>query len=119
MLKKKLARIARHKGIRKKVIGTSERPRVCVFRSLKHIAVQAIDDAKAATICATSTSNKEFLNSVKKVSKTQKAEKLGEVFATQLKAKGVAKISFDRAGYKYHGRIKAFADSLRKAGIQF
>lgn len=118
MLKKESARIARHKGIRKKISGTSERPRLCVHRSLNHISVQVINDLEAKTICSSSTGEQEFKKQTKG-SKTQKAEKLGEVFAAKLKGKGISKIAFDRAGYQYHGRVKALAESLRKAGIQF
>ena len=118
MLKKELARAARHKGIRKKITGTSERPRLCVRRSLNHMYAQVIDDIVQKTICSVSTADKEFLKATKG-SKTKKAEKLGEVFAEKLKGKGISKIAFDRAGYKYHGRVKALAESLRKAGIQF
>lgn len=118
MLKKELARIARHQGIRKKITGTSERPRLCVHRSLNHMMVQAINDLESKTICSSSTGDQTFKKQVKG-SKTQKAEKLGEFFAEKLKGKGISKIAFDRAGYQYHGRVKALAESLRKAGIQF
>ncbi|MSR77023.1 MAG: 50S ribosomal protein L18 [Candidatus Omnitrophica bacterium] len=118
MLKKEIARAARHKSIRKKITGTQDRPRLCVHRSLNHMYVQVIDDIQAKTICSVATSEKEFQKTVKG-SKTVKADKLGEVFAGKLKSKGISKIAFDRAGYKYHGRVKALAESLRKAGIQF
>ncbi len=118
MLKKQAARKARHKGIRKKMSGTTERPRLCVFRSLNHLYAQAIDDLDGKTLCAASTAEKTFVSSVKGP-KAQKAEKLGEILGERLKSKGIAKIAFDRAGYQYHGRVKALAEALRKSGIQF
>ena len=119
MLKKEAARIARHKGIRKKIIGTSERPRLCVHRSSKHIYVQIIDDIASKTLYSFSSIDKSFSKAVEKKNKVEKAEKLADHFAGELKAKGIQKVAFDRSGYLYHGRIKALADSLRKAGIQF
>lgn len=119
MNRKESARIKRHGKFRKKISGTSERPRLVVHRSLKNIYVQVIDDTKAHTMVAFSTSDKDFLKKLGKASKIQMSEKLGQHFASQLKEKGIQKIAFDRSGYQYHGRIKALAESLRQAGIQF
>ena len=119
MHRKELSRVKRHKTIRKRLIGTGERPRVCVHRSLNHIYVQAIDDIKSATLTSDSTALKSFSKQAGKVAKSVAAEKLGESFAAKLKEKGIQKIAFDRSGYQYHGRIKAFANSIRKSGIQF
>ena len=119
MKKKELGRIKRHRRIRKKLSGTAERPRLTINRSLNNIYVQVIDDLKAHTLYSFSTLDKDFLKSASKATKVQKSEKLGEYFAGKLKEKGIQKIAFDRGGYKYHGRIKALAESLRKSGIDF
>ncbi len=119
MLKKELSRIKRHRGIRKKILGTPERPRLSVHRSAKNLYVQVVDDTKAATLLSFSTLDKVFAKSAGKAKKVGLAEKMGQFFAARLKEKGIQKIAFDRAGYQYHGRVKALADSLRQAGIQF
>lgn len=121
MLEKTKGRKKRHQRIRKKVIGTSERPRLVVYRSLKGIYMQLIDDTKQETIASCSSSDKDFLK--EKIDggkgKVGQAEKAGKFFAEKLKKKGIKKIAFDRGGYLYHGRVRALADSLRKAGLQF
>ena len=119
MLQKEAGRLKRHGRIRKKMLGTAERPRLCVHRSLKNLYVQAIDDIASRTLCSFSTQDKNLIKKLAKASKTEKAKGLGQFFAVQLKEKGIQKIAFDRGGYKYHGRVKALADSLREAGIQF
>lgn len=118
MLKKELGRLKRHGRIRKKLFGTSERPRLSVHRSLKNLYVQVIDDVNSKTLISFSTMSKDFAKASGKEAKTKKSEKLGEIFASKLKEKGITKIAFDRGGYLYHGRVKALADSLRKAGIE-
>jgi large subunit ribosomal protein L18 len=95
-----------------------ERPRVCVRRSLNNFYVQAIDDIRAVTMASASTLDKGFKAS-EKSKKVEIAQQLGKFFAERLKEKGILKIAFDRAGYQYHGRIKALADAMREAGIQF
>lgn len=118
MNKKELRRQKRHGRIRKKVRGTAERPRLCVRRSLRNLFVQIINDEEAKTLFSFSTLDKKF-GSVKPASgKVAAADKLGGFFADRLKEKGIVKVAFDRGGYKYHGRIKALADSLRKSGIE-
>lgn len=119
MRNKEDARIKRHGRFRKRISGTTERPRLLVHRSLKNLYVQVIDDSNAHTLCAFSTADKNFSKTISKASKTQRAEKMGQFFASQLKEKGIKKIAFDRGGYKYHGRVKALAESLRQAGIEF
>ena len=119
MLKKELGRIKRHGRIRRKMLGTPERPRLAVHRSLNNLYVQVVDDIKATTILSFSTLDKDFSQKNGKGTKTEKSKNLGKFFAARLKEKGVTKIAFDRGGYQYHGRIKALADSLREAGIQF
>ena len=115
---KEARRLKRHGRIRRKMFGTSERPRLAVHRSAKNLYVQVIDDVKAHTLFSFSTAAKDFAKSAPKP-KVQKAEKLGQFFGEQLKEKGIKKVAFDRGGYAYHGRIKALADSLRQAGIEF
>ncbi len=116
MLNKELGRIKRHQRLRKKVKGTPERPRVSVHRSLKNIYVQAIDDIAQRTLLSAATGTKASGKAVK--GKTNAAKELGLVFGKQLIAKGIQKVSFDRGGYLYHGRVKALADALREAGVQ-
>ncbi|MBI4430738.1 MAG: 50S ribosomal protein L18 [Candidatus Omnitrophica bacterium] len=105
----------RHGRIRKKLSGTSERPRVNVFRSLRHTYVQAIDDTIGRTLAAASTK----VLGAKQSGNKKAAEALGEKFSEILKKKGLTKIVFDRGGYLYHGRVQVLADSLRKNGITF
>lgn len=114
-------RTARHLRIRKKVEGTPERPRLCVFRSNKHIYVQVIDDSKMHTLASASTVQKpvseEFdLSSGPTI---DVAKRVGEVIAKSCLEKGITKVAFDRGGYPYHGRIEALADAAREHGLQF
>lgn len=106
----------RHQRIRKKVFGTPQRPRLCVYKSLKHLHAQIIDDTIGHTLVAASTVEKE-LNL--KGGTVRSAEVLGRVLAERALAKGITTVVFDRAGYPYHGVIKAFAEASRKAGLQF
>uniref|UniRef100_A0A1D1Y2Y9 Large ribosomal subunit protein uL18c n=1 Tax=Anthurium amnicola TaxID=1678845 RepID=A0A1D1Y2Y9_9ARAE len=114
-------RIARHKRIRKKVEGTPERPRMCVFRSNKHLYVQVIDDSKMHTLTSASTMQKpvseEFDYSCGAT--IEVARKVGEVIAKSCLEKGITKVAFDRGGYPYHGRIEALATAARENGLQF
>jgi large subunit ribosomal protein L18 len=115
---KALARIKRVSRIRKKIIGTNDRPRLRVFKSSKHIYAQIIDDALGKTIAFMSTLDKDFV--VDKVKgKIGAAERVGEILAERAKAVGVDKVVFDRGGFIYHGRIKAVSDGARKKGLQF
>lgn len=119
VLKKELARSKRHGSIRKKITGTIERPRLCVRRSLNQFYAQLIDDTRSTTIYGSSTLDKNFKKPGQHLKKSEMAVEFGKYFSGRLKEKGIQKIAFDRAGYKYHGRIKAFADALRESGIQF
>ena len=101
------------------MFGTAERPRLAVHRSAKNIYVQVIDDVSSKTLISFSTLDKDFAKTAPKKGKVQKSEKLGQFFAQRLKDKGIKKIAFDRGGYLYHGRVKALAESLRQAGIEF
>ncbi len=119
ILRKELGRIYRHKRIRQRLNGTSDRPRVCVHRSIKNFYVQVIDDANAKIIFGLSTLTKEVRNKLKDGGNVDAAAYLGEVFATEAKKKGIKKICFDRSGYLYHGRVKAFVEAARKGGLEF
>src|SRR5450755_1924834 len=103
-----------HKRIRKKVLGTSERPRLNVYRSLNHIYVQLIDDLKGATLVSANSAEGK-----KGERRTGGNLGVGKSIAERAKAKGIEKVVFDRGGYIYHGRVKALADSAREAGLQF
>ncbi|XEC97764.1 50S ribosomal protein L18 [Paenibacillus tarimensis] len=115
---KNKARLKRHLRVRKKINGTTERPRLSVFRSAKHIYVQLIDDVKGVTVAAASTLDKE-LNEIGNGGNVEAARKVGTLIAERAKAKGVTAVVFDRGGYLYHGRIQALADAAREAGLEF
>ncbi len=114
-----LARKRRHRRVRKKVVGTAERPRLNVFRSLKHIYAQVIDDDKGHTLVAASTLDPELREKLDGLTKTEQAELVGRLVAERALARGIKKVVFDRGGYKYHGRVKALAEGSRKAGLEF
>jgi len=105
--------------IRGTVSGTPERPRLTVFRSLKHMYAQVIDDVSGKTLAHASTLSKDVKPQAEDANKSGAAEKVGEAVAKQLLAKGVKKVVFDRNGYMYHGRVKALAEAARKAGLDF
>ena len=109
----------RHLRVRKNMFGTTERPRLCIFRSGKHLYAQAIDDYQRKTIFAFSTTHPNFRKSAAKSGTLEGAKKLGELFGSQMLGKGIRKIVFDRGGYKYHGRVKALAEALRQTGVEF
>ena len=115
--KKQLNRQRRHRRVRARIIGTKDRPRVSVFKSNKHIFIQFIDDEANKTVL----SSKVISNKKSKVkgTKTDKAVKIGEMIAEKANKAGIKEVVFDRGGFKYHGRIKAVAESLRKGGIKF
>lgn len=117
--KRRIARIKRHKRIRKALSGNSERPRMCVFRSLKNLYIQAIDDQNGITLVSASTLDKEIKEKLSYHGNIKAAELLGVVFAKRLKEKGIEKAVFDRGGFLYHGRVKALAESIRKGKIIF
>ncbi|MBN2682072.1 MAG: 50S ribosomal protein L18 [Bacteroidales bacterium] len=103
--------------VRKDIGGTAERPRMSVFRSNKHIAVQIIDDVAGRTLISASSLNKEIAS--KKVKKTEQAVLVGDAIAKKAVEAGISEIVFDRNGFRYHGRVKALADSARKNGLKF
>lgn len=106
-----------HDRIRERVHGTAERPRLAVFRSLKHIYVQVIDDTAGRTLVAASTGEKD--SKVTAGGNVAGAKAIGQLIAQRAKEKGIQKVVFDRGGYLYHGRIKALADAAREAGLEF
>ena len=109
------ARVARHRRIREKVRGSAGRPRLSVYRSLAHIHAQLIDDDAQRTLAAASSLELKG----EKTKKSEAAAKVGELIAERAKAKGVDSVVLDRGGALYHGRVKAFADGARKAGLKF
>ncbi|MCB5258892.1 MAG: 50S ribosomal protein L18 [Candidatus Cloacimonetes bacterium] len=115
---KSTLRARRRAAIRKRLSGSSERPRLVVFRSNKHIYAQIIDDSKGITLCSMSSKAKDFSLGEAKT-KTDVSHIVGTKLGEKALAVGIKTIAFDRAGYKYHGRVKALADGARKAGLEF
>jgi large subunit ribosomal protein L18 len=111
------AREKRHERIRLHLEGTTERPRLAVFRSLTHIYAQVIDDSSGRTLAAASTLEKELRGT--KQTKTEEARVVGRLVAERAKTAGVERVVFDRAGFRYHGRIRSLADAAREAGLDF
>ncbi len=108
-----------HQRVRQRVEGTTERPRLCVYRSLGHIYAQVIDDRAGKTLVSASSVDKETKKNLKGGGNIAAAKVIGKTIAERAKAAGVVKVVFDRGGYKYHGRVKALADAAREAGLQF
>ncbi len=113
------SRIRRHKRIRKKVSGTPERPRLCVFRSHMHIYGQIIDDVSGRSIVGASTMSPEIRDAVKGKTKSEASKEVGKLLAKRAQERGIRKVCFDRGGYLYHGRVKALAEGAREAGLEF
>ncbi len=107
-----------HTRIRRKITGTSERPRLCVFRSLNHMYAQVVDDVQGATLVSASTRDKD-LKDEGKGGNLKAAKAVGKAIAERAKAKGIEAVVFDRGGYIYHGRVKALADAARESGLKF
>jgi large subunit ribosomal protein L18 len=103
----------RHLRVRKKVTGTPARPRLVVYRSLKHITAQIVDDVAGRTLMTVTST------AIEGGKKTEKSLQVGKLIAAKAKDAGITKVVFDRAGYKYHGRVKAVADGAREAGLEF
>ena len=117
--KKNKKRLKRRKGIRKKVIGVKERPRLSIFRSSKNIYCQIIDDTTGKTLAGASTLTKDVKDKLPYGGNIKAAELVGQKIAEEASKIGVTKIVFDRGGYKYHGRIKALADTARANNLEF
>jgi large subunit ribosomal protein L18 len=114
-----LARQRRHRRARNKAVGTVERPRLNVFRSLKHIYAQVIDDEQGHTLVAASTLDPELRGKLNGLNKIEQARSVGRLVGERALARGVKQVVFDRGGYKYHGRVKALAEGSREAGLDF
>jgi large subunit ribosomal protein L18 len=112
------ARLKRHHRVRQKISGTPEQPRLCVFRSLKHIYAQVVDDSQGRTLVAASTLDEEIGKENKK-NKISQAEMVGTLLAKRAVEKKISQVAFDRGGFKYHGRVKALAEAARKGGLKF
>jgi len=108
-------RVARHSRLRKKVDGTSGRPRLAVFRSLKHISAQIIDDTTGKTLASASSQEK----SLKATGNAEGAKKVGAALAERAKGAGVTSVVFDRGGFRYHGRVASLAEGAREGGLEF
>ena len=108
-------RVIRHERVRKKISGTPERPRLCVFRSNAHIYAQVIDDTKGRTLCSASSLELKLENG----GNIEAAKKVGEAIANKCKEINIESVRFDRGGYVYHGRVQALADAAREAGLKF
>lgn len=121
MAKKKRSemRVRRHQRVRKNLAGTSERPRLNVFRSLNQIYTQVIDDGIGRTLTSASTLDGEIKPKIKGMNKTEQAKLVGSLVAERALTLGIKEVVFDRGGYKYHGRVKAVADAAREAGLIF
>ncbi len=116
-LTKSEQRVRRHRRVRKKVLGTAERPRLAVFRSNKHITAQVIDDIAGRTLAAASTTEGSLRDGA--TGNKEAAAKVGALVAERAKAAGVSKVVFDRGGFLYHGRVAAVADAARENGLDF
>jgi len=119
MRKKEELRLKRHKRIKMKMLGTKEMPRLVVHRSLKNISAQVLDDTVGKVLFSLSTKDKNLKQKFTSAGNIKAAEIFGQLFAKEAKEKGYSKVIFDRAGYLYHGRVKCFADALRKGGMEF
>jgi large subunit ribosomal protein L18 len=115
-LDRRVSRLKRKRRIRKNISGTSEKPRLSVYRSAKHIYAQIIDDDNQATLAAAATVEKDFETEGRK---TDKAKTVGQLIGNRAKEKGISKVVFDRNGYLYHGRVKALSEGAREVGLNF
>jgi large subunit ribosomal protein L18 len=113
---KQLRRRRRRTGIRKRILGTPDKPRLSVYRSLRHIYVQLIDDMNGTTLCSASTRDKGVDGATGTV---EGSVAVGKALAERAKEKGITEVVFDRGGFRYHGRIKALADAAREGGLKF
>ncbi|MGO9378328.1 MAG: 50S ribosomal protein L18 [Dissulfurispiraceae bacterium] len=119
MISKKIGKQRRHERIRKRVSGTTERPRLSVYRSLNNVYAQIIDDTKGVTLVAASTLDKEIKGAEGHKGNVDAAKKVGQLIAKKASAAGVKNVVFDRSGYRYHGSIRALAEGSREGGLEF
>jgi large subunit ribosomal protein L18 len=108
-----------HKRIRSRIAGTSVRPRLAIFKSLKHVYAQVIDDRKGSTLASASSLDGEFRSALTSGGNLEAARRVGELIARRAKERGISQVVFDRGGYAYHGKIKALADAARENGLEF
>ncbi len=113
------ARVVRHRRLRKKVGGTTERPRLAVFRSLNHIYAQVIDDSQGKTVVSASSLEPELKGKATGKKKADMAKAVGGLVAQRAVKAGIGVVVFDRGGYQYHGRVRALADAAREGGLKF
>jgi large subunit ribosomal protein L18 len=118
-LSKNLQRVKRHNRLRRKVAGTSARPRLQIFRSLHHTYAFVVDDSRGHTLCAVSTRDKSLADGLESTTNVEAAAKVGSAIAEKAKAAGVSAVVFDTSGMKYHGRVAALAAAAREAGLEF
>ncbi len=119
MKKEHELRVRRHTRIRKRVLGSPERPRLAVFRSDRHIYAQVIDDTSGQTIAAASTVDRGLRGETSYGGNVEAAKRVGTLVAERAREKGISKVVFDRGGFLYHGRVAALADAAREAGLEF
>ena len=119
VLERREARQRRHRRVRRVVRGTTERPRLCVFKSARHIYAQVIDDESGRTLCSASSLDAPLRSQYKRGSNVASAKAVGALIASRAMEKGLEAVVFDRGGFQYHGRIKALADAAREAGLKF
>ena len=112
-------RLQRHKRVRRKITGTTQRPRLCVFRSSNNIYAQIIDDASRVTLTAASSLDAEVKGAVNHGGNKEAAKMVGEMIAKRAIEKGITEVVFDRGGYLYHGRVQVLAEAAREAGLKF
>lgn len=116
---KNIARIRRQQRVRKKVLGTDARPRVCVFKSSRHIYVQVISDDRGITLASASTLSADLPGEIKNIRGVEAAKRIGLNLAKVCKEKNINRVVFDRNGFLFHGRVKAVADGAREGGLEF
>ena len=116
---KNAKRLQRHKRVRKKISGTTQRPRLCVFRSSNNIYAQIIDDTNRVTLVAASSLDEAVKGAVNHTGNKEAAKLVGQLVAKKAVEKGITEVVFDRGGYLYHGRIKELAEAAREAGLKF
>ncbi|MDW7712093.1 MAG: 50S ribosomal protein L18 [Deferrisomatales bacterium] len=119
LVAKRDATVARKKRVRRKVAGTAARPRLTVFKSVKHVYAQIIDDASGRTLVAASSMGRDLRDDVKKTADVEAARTVGLAIGKKALARDITQVVFDRNGYPYHGKVKALADAAREAGLQF
>ncbi len=114
-----MRRLKRHRRVRKKISGTTARPRLVVFRSLTNVEGQIVDDTQGVTLLGISTSSSDVKSESSELSKSERGRLAGKLLAQRAIEKGITKVVFDRGGFIYHGRVKAFAEGAREGGLEF